>query len=127
MGWARCGKDSNGRPIGYAYAATCDHPGCETEIDRGLSYACGGMHGNSCLGGDREFDWDANVTVCERYFCQAHLRDPILEHEDGAELYAPMMCDECASELERAYREDEDWREHWPTGAAPLALDRGMS
>lgn len=39
-------------PIGYAWEATCDHPGCEKQIDRGLAYACGGMHGNEALGGD---------------------------------------------------------------------------
>jgi hypothetical protein len=60
MGWANCGEDSNGRPIGYAHEATCDHPGCSTKIDRGLSYACGDMHG------ENEFD-------CDGYFCSEHL------------------------------------------------------
>lgn len=45
MGWGNCGRDSKGRPIGYLHAATCDHPGCDAKIDRGLSYACGQMHG----------------------------------------------------------------------------------
>lgn len=35
MGWANCGTDDLGRPIGYAHAATCDEPGCSKEIDRG--------------------------------------------------------------------------------------------
>jgi len=56
MGWAFCGEDSQGREIGYAIAATCDHPGCNERIDRGLSYACGGEHGVT--------EWS-----CERYFC----------------------------------------------------------
>lgn len=60
MGWANCGTDSTGRPIGYNHKATCDHPGCTVEIDRGLAYACGGSHGE-----------DENS--CERYFCSAHL------------------------------------------------------
>lgn len=60
MGWANCGEDSEGRPIGYAHPATCDHPGCDAKIDRGLSYACGGMHGTA------EFD-------CEKYFCGKHM------------------------------------------------------
>jgi hypothetical protein len=60
MGWANCGHDSKGRPIGYAHAATCDHPECNALIDRGLSYACGGMHGQ-------------NEHDCDGYFCGAHL------------------------------------------------------
>lgn len=60
MGWANCGTDSKGRPIGYAHAATCDQEGCEAAIDRGLSYACGGCH----LDGE---------DFCEDYFCDKHL------------------------------------------------------
>ena len=60
MGWADCGFDSKGRPIGYAHQATCDHEGCEEKIDRGLAYACGGEH----MGGD---------SYCEDYFCSEHL------------------------------------------------------
>jgi hypothetical protein len=42
MGWA-IGYDENwNRDIGYGVPATCDHPGCSTKIDRGLSYVCGG-------------------------------------------------------------------------------------
>ena len=47
MGWAHCGLDSKGREIGYAIATTCDEPECAAEIDRGLAYACGGMHGQA--------------------------------------------------------------------------------
>jgi len=60
MGWADCGTDSKGRPIGYAFAATCDYEGCETEIDRGMGYACGGQHGEG-------------EHFCELYFCASHL------------------------------------------------------
>lgn len=45
MGWGNCGRDRRGRPIGYMFPATCDHPDCLEEIDRGLSFACGDMHG----------------------------------------------------------------------------------
>lgn len=122
MGWADCGDDSKGRPIGYAHAGTCDHPGCEAEIDRGLGYACGGMHGDGCLGGDPEIDWSAEYVACEGYFCGSHLRGPDLEHEDGADIAAPMLCLACADKLERAYRTDPDWRQHWPTDAPPIEL-----
>src|SRR5690242_1453939 len=67
MGWGDCGTDSKGRPIGYVHEATCDHPGCEEKIDRGLAYACGGMHGTGEGG-------------CEGYFCYKHLyhvEDPL--------------------------------------------------
>jgi hypothetical protein len=68
MGWADCGTDSEGRPIGYAFPATCDAPGCNAKIDRGLGYACGGMHG--------EDEWS-----CEKYFCEKHL--VVAEATDG--------------------------------------------
>lgn len=60
MGWGDCGFDDRGRPIGYSVSATCDDSGCEKEIDRGLSYVCGGMHGGGEAG-------------CGGYFCEAHL------------------------------------------------------
>lgn len=60
MGWGNCGEDSQGRPIGYCHEGICDEPRCKKEIDRGLSYACGGMHG--------EADF-----YCEKYFCSKHL------------------------------------------------------
>lgn len=80
MGWANCGTDSKGRPIGYAHDATCDHPGCEAAIDRGVSYACGGMHGETGVS-------------CEGYFCEEHLQNFIL-HEDRE----VSICDQCAKD-----------------------------
>ena len=60
MGWAYCGKDREDRDIGYAIEATCDHPDCNAKIDRGLAYACGGIHGE-------------DTQYCENYFCYEHL------------------------------------------------------
>jgi hypothetical protein len=60
MGWAYCGTDKLGRDIGYSIAATCDQPGCKAEIDRGLGYICGYMHGDEQFG-------------CGKYFCTDHL------------------------------------------------------
>ena len=82
MGWANCGTDSEGRPIGYAFEAVCDHPGCERKIDRGLGYACGDMHG-----GD-EYS-------CEKYFCEQHLC--IVQTPDGRYI---SLCGECYDLLE---------------------------
>lgn len=83
MGWADCGTDSNGRPIGYAFEATCDHPGCDAKINRGLSYACGGMHGD--LGGQ----------ACEGYFCSEHLTLVDKEAMGYVELSTGQLCPSC--------------------------------
>jgi len=80
MGWASCGTDSRGRPIGYAHVATCDEPGCMSPIDRGLSHACGDMHGPE----DKE-----GGVGCEGYFCSSHL----VACEDGIS-----RCGSCAAE-----------------------------
>lgn len=60
MGWS-IGFDRHWqRDIGYGVPAFCDHPRCRAEIDRGLSYVCGGEP----YGGDRG---------CGLYFCGEHL------------------------------------------------------
>ena len=69
MGWANCGTDSQGRPIGYAFETTCDHPECNAKIDRGVSYACGGMHGEDEIS-------------CEKYFCPKHLEIVVIKSSD---------------------------------------------
>mgnify|MGYP001806380672 CR=1 FL=1 len=76
MGWSDCGTDSEGRPIGYGHDATCDHPGCTKQIDRGLAYACGGMHGSDDIS-------------CERYCCYEHLH---MVEVDGRGI---QLCSEC--------------------------------
>ena len=118
MGWGNCGEDSNGRPIGYYHDGTCDYPECNAEIDRGLAHACGGMHGDgSYLGGSEEVEWQD--WSCEGYFCGKHLRGAHLAHMVGKEYYTPTFCITCAENLERAYCEDEEWRDQWPTDAEP--------
>lgn len=64
MGWANCGQDSEGRDIGYAVDASCDHPECNKQIHRGLAYVCGRMHGED------EYS-------CEKYFCGEHRKNYI--------------------------------------------------
>lgn len=60
MSWS-IGFDRNWqRDIGYGVPAFCDHPRCSAEIDRGLSYVCGG-HPYGEPGG------------CGLYFCGRHL------------------------------------------------------
>jgi hypothetical protein len=75
MGWAFCGTDDSGREIGYGVVATCDSPGCEAVIDRGLGYVCGPMHLSS--------EWG-----CAKYFCEKHRYDHGCEYpepEDNSE------------------------------------------
>ena len=84
MGWGDCGNDSTGRPIGYLFNATCDKPGCNAKIDRGLSFACGDMHGEA--------------PGCEKYFCQDHLE--YVEVKDMPEVH--QLCAEC----KELYRKD---------------------
>jgi hypothetical protein len=59
MGWA-IGYDENWkRDIGYGVPCLCDHPDCNEEIDRGVSYVCGAEP----FGGDKG---------CGLYFCDKH-------------------------------------------------------
>ena len=81
MGWSHCGTDSKGREIGYSIEAKCDALGCDTVINRGLAYACGGMHGES------EYD-------CEKYFCTEHL--VLCEVPEGN---VHFFCPQCAAKL----------------------------
>jgi hypothetical protein len=93
MGWADCGTDSQGRPIGYAFEATCDQPGCDEAIDRGLSYVCGTMHGED------EFS-------CEKYYCEKHRSNFVSRGSKASESFPDderedviLICDECAKAL----------------------------
>lgn len=73
MSWA-VGYDSTwGRDIGYGVPAVCDHPKCNAQIDRGLSYVCGGEP----YGGKKG---------CGLFFCNKHLVG-----------YGPQRCPRCAA------------------------------
>ena len=53
MGWS-LGYDRNWkRDVGYGVPAICDDPECTEEIDRGLSYVCGGEPYGGILAGER--------------------------------------------------------------------------
>lgn len=56
MGWSI--GYSNGRDIGYGVPAECDLPTCNKEINRGLSYCCGGYFSDA---------------GCGLYFCEEHM------------------------------------------------------
>jgi hypothetical protein len=89
MGWS-IGYDLNHkRDIGYGVPAVCDHPDCNAEIDRGLSYVCGGEP----FGGEHG---------CGLYFCSEHinyLEDyGLLEEIHGLsdDDLATQVCERCA-------------------------------
>ena len=105
MSWANCGVDQEGRPIGYAVDAECDHPGgCKVKIDRGLSYVCGGMHG----GGEEG---------CGKYFCPEHL------HVNDQKQHA--LCLRCCTAA-AGNALNKKYRDHIPVvpnSAPPEAID----
>lgn len=69
MSWSIGFNTKHNQDIGYGVPAICDHPACNTEINRGLSYLCGdnptgqGEHG------------------CSLHFCTEHIT--LTETEEG--------------------------------------------
>lgn len=60
MGYSIGYDEDRKRDIGYGVPSVCDHPDCNKEIDRGMSYVCGGVPFGSTDG-------------CGLYFCENHL------------------------------------------------------
>jgi hypothetical protein len=60
MGWSIGFDETWQRDIGYGVPAICDAPGCDAEIDRGLSFVCAE---EQPYGGENG---------CGLYFCGAH-------------------------------------------------------
>ena len=93
MGWS-LGFDTNWcRDIGYGVPAYCDYPDCGDEINRGLSFVCGGEP----YGGERG---------CGLYFCSKHLR-----------FYGklPQLCERCAPRRRSPFEptpDHPDWIKH---------------
>ena len=96
MGWS-IGYDPNwGRDVGYGVPAICDHPDCNEEINRGLSYVCG----SEPYGGEYG---------CGRYFCGRH-RSYV--EGDDSRMYS--LCERCCnddSDLFNAKQDVRDWVE----------------
>ena len=91
MGWGS-GENYRGETVGYNHAAICTESGCDSEIDRGLAYTCGGLEG---VEGQRG---------CGRHFCETHLSYVILDtgddypEEDDDENAA--VCGHCMKRIE---------------------------
>ena len=92
MGWAR-GMNSRGEEIGYGVPGICAKPDCDTEIDKGLSYCCGGLGGVEGYFG------------CGGYFCPSHLFYTCRTRPDVAS--SSQLCDEC--DLYGEWEEDLSW------------------
>lgn len=87
MGWS-IGYDSNWkRDIGYGVPAYCDHPDCNEEIDRGLSYVCGN---EEAYGGEHG---------CGLFFCGKHRS----YHEKRG-----FVCECCADHRKRKFEPKPD-------------------
>lgn len=85
MGWS-IGYDSKWkRDIGYGVPCVCDHPDCDKEIDRGLSYVCG----SESYGGEYG---------CGLYFCEEH--KTYTDNEEKYDGRPPQLCDCCLQEGE---------------------------
>lgn len=91
MSWARgyaCGRD-----VGYSVPCTCEQSGCKKRINRGLAYACGGMHGE-------------DEVSCEKYFCEEHLYYVELKDVGTKQLCA--KCRDWAEKQQLVVEEDID-------------------
>lgn len=95
MGWS-IGFDTNwNRDIGYGVPAVCDHPTCNKEINRGISYVCGGEP----YGGEHG---------CGLFFCGKHLYF-------GRSKISPQLCPKCFRYDHKPYKPKPDvkeWVEH---------------
>lgn len=88
MSWSIGYDNKWKRDIGYGVPCWCDHPGCTEEINRGLSYVCGGEP----YGGE---------AGCGLYFCEQHR--------------FPTLCDSCLHERPKDFDAKPDHPEwiHW--------------
>lgn len=84
MGWSIGYDEDHDRFIGYGVPAYCDHPDCHSEIDRGLSYVCGG----DVRGGEHG---------CGLFFCQKHRHMTDDDDPRGAIL----LCERCHAEQDK--------------------------
>jgi len=83
---------------GYGVPAICEYPGCNEEIDRGFSYACGGE--------------PSSEYGCDLYFCEKHLEYHQFNTGGGRECV--QVCERCARRKQSfPYKpEHPDWIKH---------------
>jgi hypothetical protein len=102
MSWAVGYDEKWKRDVGYGVPSRCDHPACNEEINRGLSYVCGGQP----YGGENG---------CGLYFCGQHLA---LNEYGGTALV--LVCERCEAELQpfTAKPDVPEWLRHKLTDAS---------
>lgn len=93
---------------GYGVPTICEHPDCNEEIDRGVSYACG----------DEPF----SEIGCDRYFCSKHLvwythnesTGKKCKHKRDCDCRNVDVCERCANNKSPfPYKpEHKDWVHH---------------
>ncbi len=102
----------NSRFGGYGVPTFCEHPDCNEEIDRGMSFACGGE--------------PFSEVGCDLYFCGKHLiytgfkmngdwfPDCLCDHEDDCGCEYKEVCERCAKgEASFDYKpEHPEWIAH---------------
>lgn len=89
----------NNRFGGYGVPAICEYPDCNEEIDRGISYACGGE--------------PFSEYGCDRYFCSKH-RDYHYFNTGFKERICVLVCKRCAKKKNSfPYKQEhKDWMKH---------------
>jgi hypothetical protein len=95
---------ASGKVAGYMVEATCEHPGCTEEVDRGMAHACGGEPGEQ--GG-----WS-----CEGYFCAKHLFCVGVMPDTAAAVElreSVSLCAQCTSQA--AFMDQIEDAEHYRT------------
>lgn len=95
----RVNKDTGGyRYGGYGVPAICEHPDCSEEINRGMSYACGGE--------------PFSEYGCDNYFCSKHLVYHCFNVGGGRE--CKEVCERCDKRKNPFSQKPEtkEWIEH---------------
>jgi hypothetical protein len=83
---------------GYGVPSICDHPDCDEEIDRGMSYCCGN---------DPRSEYG-----CHQYFCPKHLQTIKVDEDQYVD-----VCERCAAGKEPfpIKPDTKEWTNHLMT------------
>jgi hypothetical protein len=93
MGWSIGYDPAWNRDVGYGVPAWCDHPDCTAEIDRGVSFVCGG---EPCGGGH-----GCGLFSCDRDLNYAYTDDGYDDLKAAAGHTLPQMCKRCIAAHQR--------------------------
>lgn len=91
MSWARGIRD-DGKEAGYDIDDVCGHPECQEEIDRGISFTCGGV------------EYLHSGYGCGEWFCPNHL-------EFGTHGFLCYTCIQAEEDIEDWLHEEDQFGE----------------